>query len=89
MAEVQALCDFCKQPLGHEEAVELWRWVLHPGCREEAERRLMHFWDWVMSEELVGSDCSTCLHLPVAPEGWHCAKHRDAPADCGDWKGGE
>ena len=32
--------------------------------------------------------CATCLHLPVAPEGWHCAKRREAPfGACGDWKG--
>ena len=33
--------------------------------------------------------CVTCLRLPVAPEGWHCAKRREAPfGACGDWKGG-
>ena len=79
----QALCDFCKQPLGHEEAVELSHYVLHPACAEEVKRR---FWDWAMNDE---GDCTTCIHLPVAPEGWHCARHRDAPADCGDWKGVE
>ena len=47
----QAICDLCKQPLPDEEGVQLWRWVLHPGCKAEAESRLMRFWDYLMSEE--------------------------------------
>jgi len=34
------------------------------------------------------ADCTTCLHLPIAPEGWHCASHEEPPVGaCGDWKG--
>jgi len=89
MAEVQALCDFCEKPLAHGEAVELWRYVYHPHCKEEVERRLAQAWDWIMSVDMSDADCTTCFHLPIAPEGWHCASHRDAPVDCGDWKGAE
>lgn len=86
MSEVQAFCDLCKQPLGHDEAVTIWRYVYHPQCAEEVHRRLMRFWNMVMSIDMDGSDCATCLHLPPAPEGWHCAKHPDAPVDCDDWQ---
>jgi len=87
MMETEAYCDLCKQPLGHEDAVEIWQHVYHPDCAEEVRRRLARFWDWVMDVDMDGSDCTTCLHLPLAPAGWHCARHREAPTDCGDWKG--
>jgi len=36
----------------------------------------------------IAKQCTTCLSRILPPEGWHCAKRREAPfGACGDWKG--
>ena len=49
--EVIMLCDLCREPLADEEAVQLWRWVMHPRCKEVAMGRLARFFDWIVSDE--------------------------------------